>query len=185
MPKYAIALSALLIAVGTAAVFGIFQYASEQNRFAAIEKRDKWISDTVSEVAAGQTHVVLYSCINTDFMLESLAGMEHLESISFQQTIDLTDEGLQHLTKMPNLKELSFCGESISNDSIRILTKCTCLTSLSLELTRVSDAGLESIAKIPQLRSFDHFGQFSEEAIESLSARAPDLEITNRAVVYD
>lgn len=148
---------------------------------ARIESRDKWINDTISRLETGQTEVALYSCSNTDFMLEMIAGMEQVESVYFQQTIDLTDDGLRFLPTLPNLKELEFSGEpSLTNDSLAIISKCEQLKFLSLKLTGVTDPGLDAMSKMTHLELFDHYGQFSSEAIESLSKKLPNLEIIDR-----
>lgn len=181
MRKFTIATFALLLSFGVLISFRVAQSTSEQNRLAEIERRDKWINDTISQVAAGQSSVSLYSCTNTNLMLEKLAGMEQIESVSFQQTIDLTDDGLQFLAELPNLNQLEFSGESISNDSMQILAQCKNLRLLSLQLTGVTDAGLDTISQMPQLEAFHHYGQFSPEAMKSLSEKIPGLKIIDRA----
>ena len=148
---------------------------------ARIESRDKWINDKISAVKAGQTHVSLYSCINTDLMLEKLAGMEQIESVHFQETIDLTDNGLRFLQTLPNLKRLEFSGElSLTNANLVFVSHCEQLKFLSLKCTGVTDAGLNAMSKMTHLELFDHYGQFSSEAIESLSKKLPNLEIVDR-----
>ena len=114
--------------------------AAEQAR---IESRDRWVNGAISRLEAGQTTLALYSCNNTDFMLQKIAGMEQIESVLFQQTIDLTDGGLQFLQTLPNLEKLEFDGEgSLTNDSLKIISDCKQLRFLSLKATSVTDAGL-------------------------------------------
>ena len=150
-------------------------------RQARIESRNKWINATISRIEAGQTDVALYSCINTDLLLEKIAGMPQVESVFFQQTIDLTDDGLQFLQTLPSLKRLEFDHEkSVTNKSLEIVSKCKQLNFLSLKGTRVTDAGLDIISKMTQLEAFDHYGQFSPAAIESLSKKFPTLKIVDR-----
>lgn len=173
--------SACLLVVVVGASFLQFRLASQEaSRAAAIEYRDEWVADTIIRLKNGHSSVELYSCINTDFMLESVASMPEVKSISLKQTIDLSDSGLAHLPSFPNLNSISFTSESsITDNSIIILTDCLSLHRIEiLEPTAVSDEGIiKLLSKMPQLEEFCHSGQFSETM---LAAARPDLKIERR-----
>jgi len=153
---------------------------NEQLEAEARQRRDAWIADTISELQSGTSSVYLYSCVNTKVMLERISGMPEVEEVIFEQTIDLSDDGLNQLMTLPNLRELDFRGEShLSDSNVRLLAGCLSLESLGIKSCNVTDVGLDDIAKIPKLRSFRHAGQFSKPALQELQTTRPDCVISD------
>ena len=162
-----------------ACTIGAVRHVAEQDRLRAIERRDQWIADTTADLRDGNRSVFLYSCINTDLLLEGISGMPEVREITFEQTIDLTDEGLNQLPSFPNLIRVEFRGEpSLNDQNIALLSNCQNLESVVIIASNVTDAGLKTLAEIPQLKQFQHRGQFSEAALEELRQKLPNCIIS-------
>ena len=146
------------IALLAGAVFSLQvfrRHVAEQLRIAEIQRRDAWIADTIAKLRSGNSSVFFYSTIDTNVMLERIAGMPEVHEITFEGTIDLSNDGLSRLPSFPNLRELDFRGEAaLSDESIHVLTGCQNLESLGIKSSNVTDTGLASVAAIPKLRTF-------------------------------
>lgn len=167
-----------MFALACVSVCVIRMKAHEAARIAEVERRDEWIANTVASLKSGQSSVSLYSCINTDVMLEKLAGMHEVQSVAFIQTHDLTQNGMLFLPKLPNLRQLNFHGEkALTDETIAIVARCGKLETLDIKACKVTDAGLEAVATISSLRRFSHDGHFGQTALDALAAKLPDLKI--------
>lgn len=100
---------------------------------ASADAREAWIEGHRQRLLAGGDSLSLYSTINTNILLSRLAGMEEVETINLDQTLDLSEEGLSQLKTYPNLHTLSFWGEPIVDDAaLHHIAECKGLTSLHL-----------------------------------------------------
>jgi len=170
--------TAVLIALSVYALVAFRRHSIEQYQLEALRRRDEWISDTIKDLKAGNTHVHLYSCGNSDVLIERIAGMPEVHCIKFEGAADMTYESLSQLPTFPNLTHVVFHGESSLNDqTIIVLSKCPRLESVTIIQSYVTDAGLEDLAKIPRLRRFGHAGQFSKTALDRLQKQLPNCII--------
>ena len=158
-------------------LYGI-QVCDRAKRQLRLETRDQWVARQLESLRSGNSYVSLYSCENTDFMLQSMAGMPEVESIFIKQT-DLSDTGLSQLNSLPNLHCLEISGQTkLSDDSIIAITKCVSLRKLRIfGPSRISDDGIASLAKVRTLGLFEHSGQFSKAAIQTLGSSLENLTI--------
>ena len=155
----------------------------EQYRRAEKERRDLWVFSIKGSLEKGERQVSLYSCSNTDFLLSSIRGMPEVESILFQQTIDLSDVGIAELPTFPHLKHLVFKGErGLKDSNFELLAKCSSLEILELNRTNVTDKGLVFVSQMKTLRTIVLSSEFSYEAVENLRAMRPELVIERRDV---
>jgi len=69
----------------------------------------------------------------TDAVLKRIAGLEHVTRLALGSSQQLTDDGLQHLARMPQLRELDLSNYPGS---------------------RITDRGLEMLRHLPELRKF-------------------------------
>jgi len=169
-----------LLAILSAALVVLFLYRSgvEAARQMRLETRDRWVAGQLDSLRNGNSHVSLYSCENTDFMLQSMAGMSEIESIHIQQS-DWSDAGLSYLSSLPNLHCLAFSGQpEMSDDSIAAIAKCLSLKKLQIfGPNRISDSGIVALAKVGTLELFEHSGQVTETAIQRLRSSSVNLKI--------
>jgi hypothetical protein len=60
-------------------------------------------------------------------------------------------ELLRHLRGLPNLEQLQLAGCDVIDDDLRLLNGCDNLRGIGLDNTKVTDAGLKHLAKLPKL----------------------------------
>ncbi len=170
--------SLLVVFVLIASGYFWSQNAALQARTLQLERRDQWIAGTIAQLKNGESSVYLYSCANTDLLLEKIAAMPEVERIVFEQTIDLSPKGLQYLPSFPNLRHLDFRGEKALDDkTIAILSECHALEILGIKLCGVTDAGIPMIGRISNLKELRHSGNFSETALQALLRSSPDIVV--------
>lgn len=172
-------LAVILLAISALTALG-YHWIETAKYHAALElkRRDDWIADTIASLKKGESSVSLYSCANTNLLLEKIQDMPEVERIVFEQTLDLSAEGLQYLPSLPNLRQLEFRGDKALNDqTIDILTRCQRLETVGIKLCGVTDDGLLIIAKIPNLKTFRYSGSFSQPALSALGEKLPDTII--------
>lgn len=196
MRTFAIAAILLLIAC-----LGCDDGQAERDRL-----RDEWIAREKARIDAGETHLAFYSSVNTNVLLDELSGHSRVQQISFQQTQDLDESGLEELSRFPNLRELTFfCEPSLDSRTISHLAACDGLENLSVDVTKLDSAGVKTIATIESLKrltlrpnavetfkdedvaslaalknlEYLYLGGASPEAIEALRKEFPDCEIVD------
>ncbi|MEZ6088611.1 MAG: protein kinase [Pirellulaceae bacterium] len=87
-------------------------------------------------------------------------------------------EGLQYLSKFPNLQELEFERKQLDPSALRHLISLAKLRRVSLMDTNIDDSAIEHLSKIPSLRFVDLSGNsISQEAIERLHRAIPKCAI--------
>ncbi|MEP7119741.1 MAG: hypothetical protein ABJE95_02480 [Byssovorax sp.] len=102
--------------------------------------------------------------------LDDLPGLEHLDLSRTR----VTGAGLSHLAHFRTLRSLDLTGTAIDDRSIRALAGLP-LTEIKLGGTGITDAGLEYLEKLPELRRIDlATTAVSDAGLESLR-RLPKL----------
>lgn len=81
-------------------------------------------------------------------------GLEELTEINASSTA-VTDNGLVHLTKLPQLKKLDLNGAKVSDAGMSTLTQIPSLESLSIQTTSVTDSGVAALNALPNLKFLD------------------------------
>lgn len=87
----------------------------------------------------------------TDEMLAQAAQIPHLTVLKLGNCKQLTDEGVRHLAKLPNLRELDLSQTRVTDDGLKVLRELPALRSLSLVMTMVTDAGLVHLENCHEL----------------------------------
>ena len=147
-----------------------------------IERRDQWINETLTRINQGDSRVQFYSTANTDMMLEAIRGMPEVQTIVFEQAMDLSDEALKDLQSLPNLTRLEFRGQpEIDDESLSFIAQCQQVEVLIIRYCKVTDEGLPALARMRRLKELHHAGQFSEQALTRLRELLPGL-ITGAAL---
>jgi Leucine-rich repeat (LRR) protein len=94
------------------------------------------------------------SWVNDTEMLD-LAALPKLERLDLSHT-RITDEGLLHLRPAKQIRELNLLyAEQITDLGLNAIKGWTSLKRLNVRGTRIADATLEIVSKLPQLESLD------------------------------
>jgi hypothetical protein len=90
----------------------------------------------------------------------------------------ITDDGLYHISKMSNLKQLILQQTPINGTGLIYLTQLQHLEHLNLSKTEVDDPGILHILKIPSLKGV-HLNQteVSETLVQALQKNNPILQV--------
>ena len=88
----------------------------------------------------------------TDEMLERISHLEHVVSLNLSNSKALTDNGIRHLARMTQLRELDLSQTGVTDAGIAILQHLSNLESLSLVFTRVTDKGIEQVRRCDSLK---------------------------------
>jgi internalin A len=87
----------------------------------------------------------------TDRALAILCELPALESLSLDGVPRVTDEGLVHLQKSPNLAELRLSGTQVTDEGLAYLSGLKQLWSIGLSDTLVTDVGVRILGECPRL----------------------------------
>jgi hypothetical protein len=87
----------------------------------------------------------------TDAVLARIAGLEHVTTLKLDGSKQLTDAGLRHLARMPQLRELDIGGTAITDAGLATLSALPELRIFSAWQTRTTDAGAAHLANCPRL----------------------------------
>lgn len=88
----------------------------------------------------------------TDAMLLEVSDIAHVSGLNLAGSKTVTDEGLRHLARLPNLRQLDLQGTAITDRGLAVLRELPQLESVSLAMTRVTDAGAAHLAHCHELR---------------------------------
>lgn len=109
----------------------------------------------------------------TDAALERISRLDHVTSLKLGGSTKLTDEGLLHLARMPQLQHLDLSGweMQITDRGLEVLRHLTRLKRFQLCWPqRVSDAGVANLKYCDHLESVDLLGtQTGDGAINALT----------------
>jgi len=108
----------------------------------------------------------------TDDLLERFSRLDHLTSLDFDASRDLTDDGLRYLARLPRLRHLTLTGCGITDRGLQVLRRLPALESVVLSWTPISDAGVVHLAECEQLMEVDLTGTPSGDgALRALAGK--------------
>ncbi len=96
-------------------------------------------------------HLTLSYTAITGAGLDELAGLP-IENLDLGLTKVRGAEGLARLKKLPELKQVGLKGLLIGDADLKPLTECKSIQTLQLHDNRITDAGLEELAKMKWLK---------------------------------
>lgn len=109
----------------------------------------------------------------TDAMLADLSRIDHLVSLRLGGSRGVTDEGLRHLARLPNLRQLDVSGTAITDEGLKVLRELPTLESINLAWTRTSDAGTAELAHLHGIVDVNLSGtRNGDGAIRALAGKA-------------
>jgi hypothetical protein len=115
----------------------------------------------------------------TDRSVELVASNTRLKQVTFVDNQHITDQGIAHLQKMPQLEllDLSAC-TGITDVAVAHLVGLKQLTELNLIATKVGHASVPSLKQMTSLRQLNlHGTQMTAADIAELRAALPNCQI--------
>ncbi len=107
-----------------------------------------------------------------DALLEEVSRVGHLTALDLEGSHAVTDEGIRHLQRLPELRDLNLTGCSVTDRGLDVLRRLPQLETLKLLWTRVTDAGAANLASCERLRAVDLMGtQTGDGAIRALAGK--------------
>lgn len=88
----------------------------------------------------------------TDDLLSIVADIPTVVSLRLGASKRLTDAGVRHLARMPQLRHLDLGSTGVTDAGLAALEELTQLESLELGMTAVTDAGMQSVHACTSLR---------------------------------
>jgi hypothetical protein len=109
----------------------------------------------------------------TDAVLARIADLDHVTSLGLEGSRQVTTEGLRHLARMPQLERLILTGVKVTDDGLEPLRHLPNLREFTMTWHRwSSDAGLANLRFCPRLERVDLMGsQCGDGAIEALQGK--------------
>ena len=109
----------------------------------------------------------------TDEMLERISHLEHVVALRLSNSKALTDDGITHLARMPQLRELDLSQTGVTDRGLEVLRNLPGLETLSLVLTRVTDSGIEHLRACHSLQRLNlMWTSTGDGAIRALAGKA-------------
>lgn len=123
----------------------------------------------------------------TDALMPRIAELDHLVAIGVGGSRGLTDEGLVHLAKMPQLRFLNVTGAKITDRGLDVLRHLPNLQIFEMTWQRdVSDAGVANLRFCDQLERVDLIGSpTGDGAIEALQGKTKLSSFATGRLVTD
>ncbi len=104
-----------------------------------------------------------------DTRLAPLAKFENLENLSLETEDFLSDDDLESVARLTNLKWLALSAEVITDAGAARLAALESLEELALTHANLTDASLATLSQLKNLTSLTVNGDFSDEGLERLS----------------
>ena len=94
----------------------------------------------------------------TDALLERVSHLDHVMSLQLNDSKKVTDAGLAHLARMPQLRHLDLSGCAITDRGLEVLRRLPQLEGIALIWTAVTDVGVANLSGCENLQRVDLFG---------------------------
>lgn len=115
----------------------------------------------------------------TDTVLERIAQLDHVTSLNLGGSQQLTDDGLKHLARMPQLQHLQFNeypGGKLTDRGLEVLRDLPELRTFEMTWqARISDAGVANLRYCEHLESVDLMGTPTGDGALQALAGKPNL----------
>lgn len=125
-------------------------------------------------------HASLATSSLDDFGLAYVCNVTTIEYLDLQDT-EITDSGLENLSRLPNLKTLRLKGNrQLTNGCVMYLAKLSGVSDLQIHETSINQGGLPELTQMSQLKELClsvHGGNFSFGTLTETSRRMPNCTI--------
>lgn len=129
---------------------------------------------------SGVEWLVLTNSEVTDSGLNHVTKLHQLQTLHLNGSTSITDEGIRLLSQSTNLKRLDLSGTAISDKALLHLSRCSNLVALELNSTDISDEGIRNLATLSKLKEL-HLNDtnVSEAGASSLRSQLPNCSVTH------
>jgi Leucine-rich repeat (LRR) protein len=115
----------------------------------------------------------------TDEGLQALAGFKQVRDLRITQSGTATDRGFTTLGALKNLDTLSLIETAFGDEAAAAIAQLPKLASLNLEKTQLTDAGLEKLRTLKNLKSLVLRGsKVSADAVAAFQKAVPQCKVT-------
>jgi Leucine Rich repeat len=122
----------------------------------------------------------------TDSVLERIADLSDIIELSLSGSRQITDEGLRHLRRMPQLEKLHLHGCKISDKGLEVLRYLPNLREFAMTWRDITDAGAANLRFCDQLENVELMGSTTGDGtIEALQGKAKLRRFTTGRLVTD
>ncbi|HVT38842.1 MAG TPA: hypothetical protein VHE78_07350 [Gemmatimonadaceae bacterium] len=122
----------------------------------------------------------------TDGVLERISHLEDVTSLQSGGSKALTDAGVRHLARMPQLRHLDLSGTQVTDRGLEVLRELPALESISLSWTGVTDAAVVHLRDCQHLQRVDLSGtNTGDGAIKALTEMSTLCHFRSGALVTD
>ena len=137
---------------------------------------DKEWDDLIAVMKEHRIRALDAQGLMTDTVLARLAGLDHVTSLSLGGSRQLTDDGLRHLARMPQLRHLDlseYPGGNLTDRGLEVLRHLPGLQTFEMTWQRgISDAGVANLKFCDQLERVNLMGSpTGDGAIEALQGK--------------
>jgi ankyrin repeat protein/Leucine-rich repeat (LRR) protein len=109
----------------------------------------------------------------TDDAMQRISHLADLTALRLNGSKALTDAGVRHLSRMPQLRHLDLSGTQVTDRGLESLRDLPNLQTISLPWTAITDAGIASLAQCQHLTRVDLSGTATGDgAIKVLAGKA-------------
>jgi hypothetical protein len=109
----------------------------------------------------------------TDALLDRFSRLEHITALDLDGSRSITDRGLLHLARLPELRYLNLAGTEITDRGLAVLRRLPALESIVLADTNVTDSGVANLAACEKLHAVDLFWtNTGDGAIRALAGKS-------------
>lgn len=112
----------------------------------------------------------------TDELLGRVAELDHVTRLQLEGSRQLTDDGLRHLARMPQLREIDLSGCVLTDRALEVLRHLPNLRRFHMRWQGgISDAGVANLAFCEQLENVDLMGTHTGDGAIRALAGKPSL----------
>ena len=123
----------------------------------------------------------------TDAVLARIAGLDHVTSLALGGSRQLTDDGLSHLARMPQLQHLNLSGAKLTDSGLEVLRHLPNLRTFDMTWQRgITDAGAANLGSCERLERVNLMGSpTGDGAIAALQHKPALHDFSSGKLVTD
>jgi len=108
----------------------------------------------------------------TDAVLADICRVENITELDLSSSRSLTDAGIRHLLRVPQLKYLDLSGTAVTDRGLNVLRNLPALESVSLAMTAITDEGASHLAYCKHLQVVNlSWTQTGDGALRALTGK--------------
>jgi len=102
----------------------------------------------------------------TDDLLERVSRLDSIQSLDLEGCTSVTDDGLKHLARMPQLRHLNLTCPAMTDRGLEVLGSLTQLETLKIfHVQSITDAGLKPLAACDGIRNVNLLGTHTGDGV--------------------